>query len=78
MALSAHLRYLWMSTMFACVTFSCVSTPSEVGGMSSTRVLSWEARIGAVAGSVVSVVAFFFKSAPFTFGHSSCVMTTLV
>lgn len=59
-ALSAHLRYLPISIMFACVTFSCTSAALAVGGVSSARALMWEARIGAVGGSLLSRLTFFF------------------
>src|SRR5690348_17870856 len=59
-ALSAHLRYLPMSMMFACMTFSCTSGELDVGGVSSTRALRSEAQIGAVGGSLLSRLTFFF------------------
>jgi hypothetical protein len=59
-ALSAHLRYLPMSMMFACVTFSSTSGRLAVGGVSFTRALRSEAQIGAVGGSLLSRLSFFF------------------
>jgi hypothetical protein len=49
-----------MSMMFACMTFSCTSGRLDVGGVSSTRALRSEAHIGAVGGSLLSRLSFFF------------------
>ena len=56
-----------MSTMLVWVTFCCTSAPLDVGGVRSIWTLIWEARIGAVGGSLLSRLTFFFNAAPVRF-----------
>ena len=53
--------------MSDCVTFASTSAPADVGGVTSSRALIWEARIGAVGGNVYSRLAFFRNISPARF-----------